>query len=386
MNLNNPRLALRRVLVLALMTAFCALVLAAAARADIERTFTIDGVGVDVTARTADRARSMAIAEGQREALTRLFDRLTLRDDAARLPVLDNPSVTNLVTALEFSNEKTSSKRYISDLTVHFSPERVRNLLRVTGIPFSETAAKPVLVLPVYEVGGLAVLWNDPNPWRDAWRRFGERGGLLPLIVPDGDLSDAALFSARDALNPDRRRLAAISDKYGVSEVLIARATQGYKSSGRAPVLKVLLQRIGNAGEVVEEWSFEGESADDRVELLQSAADSLAYSLEEEWKLQTLIEFGAEITLEATVPLGGLADWLEIQARLGQIASIRRIELMSISVLEAQVVLHFLGNPDQLILALAQSDVDLVSYEGAYSIVLAPDGVARDEPGLQDDE
>ncbi|MFQ5535637.1 MAG: DUF2066 domain-containing protein, partial [Sphingomonadales bacterium] len=361
----------------ALMTTF--------ACAGVEEIFTVTNVSVDVTAQTAARARSMAVAGGQREALAQLFARLTLREDAGRLPVLDDPSIANLVAGLEFANEKSSSRRYIADLTVRFDPDRIRNLLRVTGIPFSATPAKPVLVLPVYEAGGLTTLWDDTNPWRDAWRRHSTIQSLLPLILPRGDLQEIGMISARDVVSGNRRRLSAIASRYGVAEILIAHAKLDFAPGGRKPVVTVETTRLGTAGERTATEIFAGEDSDSHT-LLESAADALASALEEEWKLQTLIEFGAEITLEATVPLSGLQHWLEVRRRLAQIASIRRIELLSISIDEARVVLHYLGNPGQLMIALAQSDVDLVEKGETFSIVLAPSSADRTELGEGTDD
>ena len=105
----------------ALCAALWLVVAAPGAFAASDRVFTVKYVGVDVTARTAARARSLAIAEGQREALDRLFARLTLREDKDRLPLLDDTSVINLVSGLEFDDEKTSSKRYLANMTVRFN-------------------------------------------------------------------------------------------------------------------------------------------------------------------------------------------------------------------------------------------------------------------------
>ena len=357
----------------ALCAALWLVVAATGALADGNRVFTVEGVGVDVTASTASRARSLAIAEGQREALDRLFARLTLREDEDRLPLLDDASVTNLVSGLEFDKEKTSSRRYLANMTVRFNAERIRDLLRITGIPFSETMAKPILVVPVYEAAGLSVLWEDPNPLREAWREYGRRGGLLPFVVPLGDLTDVAAIGTRDALEVNRQRLAALADRYRASDILVVTGVQDYSVGGREPVLAVELRRINNAGEWALSDTFTIDGSSDPDAVIVAAVAALAGDLEEEWKLITLIEFGAEITLEARVPLVDLRYWLDVRSRLGGIAAIRRVDLLSLTINEAQIVLHYLGNPGQLMIALSQSDIDLVESDGIYSIMLARD-------------
>lgn len=357
----------------ALCAALWLVVAATAAFAGSDRVFTVEGVAIDVTASTAARARSLAIAEGQREALDRLFARLTLREDDDRLPLLDDSGVTNLVSGLEFDEEKTSSKRYLAILTVSFNAERVRNLLRITGIPFSETMAKPILVVPVYEAAGLSVLWEDPNPLREAWREYGRRGGLLPFVVPRGDLTDVAAIGTRDALEINRQRLATLADRYRAHDILVVTGVQDYSVGGREAVLAVELRRINDAGEWALSDTFTIDGSSDPEAVIAAAVAALAGDLEEEWKLKTLIEFGTEITLEARVPLLDLRHWLDVRSRLGGIAAIRRVDLLSLTINEARIVLHYLGNPGQLMLALSQSDIDLVESDGTYSIMLARD-------------
>ena len=63
-------------------------------------------------------------------------------------------------------------------------------VLRRGNVPFSETYARPLVVLPVYHEGDIAVLWDEPNPWLSAWRDLPPADGLQPLMVPLGDLSD----------------------------------------------------------------------------------------------------------------------------------------------------------------------------------------------------
>ncbi len=169
-------------------------------RAGAQEVFTVTDVRVDATAKTAAAARETALAEGERRALGRLLARLTLRADQARLPVLERSQIAALVRNFEVEEEKTSSVRYLAKLTIRFKRKALRRLLRAHDIPFAETLSKPVLVLPVYEVADALALWDDPNPWREAWARQPKRDGLVPLVVPLGDLSDIADIGAEQAL------------------------------------------------------------------------------------------------------------------------------------------------------------------------------------------
>ena len=44
------------------------------------------------------------------------------------------------------------------------------------------------------------MLWEDPNPWRAAWADRPDRGGLVPVEVPLGDLPESSLHDLHGAL------------------------------------------------------------------------------------------------------------------------------------------------------------------------------------------
>lgn len=236
---------LRRVaLVLALASTVALWTSAGGSAAAAEDVFSVAGISVDETADTASAARSRAFRSGQRAALATLLRRLTLRTDHRRLPKVKNERLNFMVQAFEVAGEKTSNVRYLADMTVTFKPGEIRRLLREADIPFAETPSKPVLVLPVQQQGGALVLWDDPNLWREAWSQLQLTGGLVPLIVPVGDLNDIVEVDATQAAEGDPLRLSAIASRYGASDVLVTVAT--LSDNGELIQIDIAAGRIGS--------------------------------------------------------------------------------------------------------------------------------------------
>lgn len=338
-------------------------------RAGAQEVFTVTDVRVDATAETAAAARETALAEGQRRALGRLLERLTLRADHARLPALEPSQIAALVRNFEVEEEKTSPVRYLARLTVRFKPGAVRGLLRSHGVPFAETLSKPVLVLPVYDMAGALALWDDRNPWRTAWARQPKRDGLVPLVAPLGDLADIADIGAEQAVRGDDARIAAIARRYGAADALVALARLRTVPLTNLPVLEVSVSRFGAVAQeetIVE--TFTAASPEGSEELLARAAEAVAVAVEENWKRDNLLRFDREGELAVAVPIEGLEDWLEVKRRLERVAFIRRSDLVYLSRGEARARLRFIGEQEQLTLALAQSD--LVLSRGATSWIL----------------
>ncbi len=347
----------RSALVVALATTVAVWTSAGGSTAAADNVFSVSGIAVDNTADTAAKARAAAFRSAQRAALTALFQRLTLRTDHARLPKVDSERVEFMVQALEVADERTSNVRYLANITVNFKPPEVRRLLREARIPFAETPSKPVLVLPVLQQGGALVLWDDPNMWREAWSELPLSNGLVPLIVPVGDLSDIADVDAAQAAEGDPLRLSAIARRYGAADVLVAVAT--VSETANAIRIDIAASQIGTptAGPIL--FNFQISDPDAIPELLVGAATGVAAALEDSWKSTNIIEFDRPGRMVLAVPLTSLEQWVSVERRLKNVAAISEVALISLTRDSAAVEISHFGDESQLAATLAQQDLAL---------------------------
>ena len=343
---------------------FLACWIAAPAHGQLKDAFEMRNVVVDVTAETATAARAQALAEGQIAAYRSLMERLTLRADRGRLPDLERSEITALVKDFEVAKEKTSAVRYIAWLNVRFKAEDVRRMLIDFDLPFAETPSKPVLVLPVYQAAGARLLFDDPNPWRDAWAARPATDGLVPLVMPMGDLKDMLAIGAEQALGGDMQRLAAVAARYGARDSLVAHGSLGVNERSGRPELEVFATRYGTLQQeqtIVNTYSAGPD--ENREALLLRAATDIARRVAENWKRDNLLQFGQSSVLAVTVPISGLGSWLDVRGRLTSVAVIDRVDLVLLSRKEVRVNLHYMGELEQLSLALAQADLVLEEDE-----------------------
>ncbi|MCH8182872.1 MAG: DUF2066 domain-containing protein [Proteobacteria bacterium] len=338
---------------------------------DEDRIFTVKDLPIDETAESAAVARDLARADGQRRALDRVLRRMVLQSDFDRIPRLEDNEISALVQAISVTDEKTSSTRYLANLTVRLKKDAVRNFLRDLSLSYAETVSKPRLVLPVYEAAGATLLWDDPNPWRSAWEtRDTDDGGAVPLILPRGDRGDLFAIGAAQVLAGDTNRLSAIARRYNVEDVLVAHAILQIDLAANVPRLNVTLREVGPAGNAVIVQSFSGVARDRIPELLVRAAAEATLRLEEDWKRDNILRFDNPDRLSVRVPIGGLEEWVDIRSRLEGSAVVRKVVLTALSRTGAQVILHYLGEPAQLVLDLSQRDLDLVESNGFWTLAL----------------
>lgn len=366
----KTRLGVHLAMGLALL-AVCA-VLSGAAQAAQPTQFEVKGVAVDVTADSAQVARVQALAEGETEAFNQLLRRLTLQAYHDRLPALSPSEITALVVDFSVTDEKASRVRYIAKLNYHFRAAGVRALLETHGIPYAETISKPVLILPVYQSAGALLLWDDPNPWRDAWRALsiggvGNAGGLVPMVLPLGDLQDVRLIGPEQAIEGDMQRLEDLAKRYDTGDVVVAHAILRMDSFGGLPELEVYLTRFGSAlQEHTMVKTFSATPGEAVPQLLNRAADALKAQVEDNWKQDNLIQAGHAQVLPIQVRVNSLRDWVSVQSRLNGVAIIRRMELVLMRRDQVRVNLHFIGDAEQLALSLDQADLVLWEEAGNW--------------------
>lgn len=335
-----------------------------------EEVFTVSKVAVDVTATTAAAARERAIQEGQRQGFMRLVARLVPASNVPRLPRLSDAAVADLVRDFEIADEKTSPVRYIADLTIRFKPTQVRALLRGSGIPFSETPSRPVLVLPVFDPGTGPKLFED-DPWHQAWSRRAPGGGLVPYVLPRNDADDIATVSADEAVAGNESQLKAIAARYGVTDILVAIGRLKPDEASGLDALSVSAQRFGTT-ETEENFvaTFAPEAADGPNGIFDRAAEAIDRHVQEGWKQATVLHFNSEQEVSARVPLGSLDRLTTVLHGLEGLAPVERVDLLRFNRDEAEVRLRFLGDENQLALLLAQRG--LVLSRDPSGFVLRP--------------
>lgn len=351
----------------------------AAARAAEADAFTVNGVQVDVTADSSAAARDQAIVQGQRKAFDQLLGRLAAPEDIARLPKLSDAEVTDLVSAFEVESEHVSTVRYIGSLTFHFRGSEVRRFLEGNSASIAETVSKPVLVVPVLTSRSGSVLWEDGNGWLAAWANRPPRSELVPLKAPLGDLDDVATIDAKQALAGDASRFAKLAARYGTGDTIVAEARLP-DSGGK---LRIHVVRYGPSGA--------RDSFDDQVATTDAGADAaypeaverLAARIQEGWKQQNLVDTSVEQTLDVIVPIQQLSDWVQVQQRLRDVATLRRTDLIYLTRHEGRLNLVFAGDQAQLVRALSQRDLSLT--QGSAGWVLVPEGQPGAAPPAQTD-
>lgn len=337
-----------------------------------DSAFTVAGVKVDVTADSAATAREQAFAQAQQQAFRELANRLLPEGEAATLQIPDTATISTLINDFEITEERLSTVQYVGTYTFRFNEKAVRNFFGGSGLSYTDVSSRPVLVLPYYQWGSRTVLWGPENPWLAAWARAEERPGLVPIVVPIGDVQDVADIGDSEALTYDPGSLARLTERYGAGEalVLIAAPVWGadQPETQTPAALSLLAYSTANGTpEMAQNFRVEAQEADHPEMLFDRAVAEAQKMLQQDWKNKTLVNGGEDNSLQARVRFESMAEWVETQKKLRRVQGVLDIKLLSLKSDQAHVELHFKGGEDRLRLALQQADMTLTQPQANFS-------------------
>ncbi|MBO22729.1 MAG: hypothetical protein CMM26_10235 [Rhodospirillaceae bacterium] len=330
----------------------------AAQKSALEDIFVVRDVILDERAETAAAARTQALAKGQREAFRRLEARLIRSVHRGLAESVDADTLRFLVDAIQIDDEKTSNVRYLANLTVEFKPDAVRNLFRFLGVPFAELRSRPLTVAPVLARVDRYILWDDPNPWREAWRNDPEGAGLVPMLAPIGDLSDLAGLSVDQAVAGEPEALAQLAARYGARGVLVAIANVFETEPGilRTDVVTV---PVGLPEMAPFSISVVGIDGDGEAGLFARAVGEIREVVEDEWKAANAITSSEISRVRAAVPISDLKNWVDVRVRIALVPAVTNVQVVALTATAAEVEIDHRGDLTRLIRSFERFDLIL---------------------------
>lgn len=342
-----------------------AITLSAAAWAGQE-AFTVRDLRADITAESASEARDKAFAQVHREAFDILAQRLVADGDYNRIPQLDDDVIMSLTRDFEIMNEQLSSVRYVADFVVTFDEARVRRHFERSGVRYtSYQDTQPVIMIPLFAAGAAGEktnLWDFPNPWRAAWRLNNLRKGLVPIVVPAGDLDDMRDMKGANALSASPETLERMMERYGATDVLMAHVkSQAPKEDG---TLDLEVTIYGTGGSKPHHWKSLAVSGKGNEAYMEAVKDVRKF-VAQSWKRKALKDpdvSGGSIRVVAHP--SNLSDWAEMQNALKAAGGTLRYKVVSLRPGRVELDLMFSGSEGRLRSALNQGGLDIKGGNG----------------------
>ena len=350
------------------LAAACVAVPIAAQESETERLFTVFAVEMDVTAATAAQARRIALKRARQQAFERLVGKIASPDALGVLPSISGEMLEQIVRAVQISNERSSSTRYLAEIDVTFSPPAIRGLLSDAGVAFTESLGGPYLLLPLYRVGGQLRLTGE-HPWARAFEDAEIRNRLIRYRFPEAGIRTRTLLSPLRLDGASPATLAEIARRFDVSDTLLAVARPAIDFATGRLAVEFRGSTGPEAGIEVQGRVIAGAEEDLPI-LLERAADRILAAVDTAWKERTLISDQQRHRIEILAPVRHLEDWIALRKRLESVPVLRNAEIVRISLPLSRFVIDYVGSMEQLRLGLEQAR--LVLDERGERYILRP--------------
>ena len=369
--------------------------------------YAIDTIMVDETAASEVEAKDIGIAKAKQEAFTQLINRLTEvgmagavdeqgpieepTSEPAPAPALPDGAVVTpapqpitmpdperlefLIRDMAIANERFGGGRYLADVSVRFQANEVNRFLQRSQAAYLSSPSPRAVILPLFaDATGAVMLWDETNPWLDAWLRTDGRRPVVPYTVPLGDLSDIGAIDAARLVAVDAAAINAIAARHRAGAVVIPLAsldptgnieveitTYGTGWPAEPERLRLMARELTPlAGALYEEDT--SVSGTELGPQLHAAAIEITKLLDRRWKAANMLRFDEEATsLVARAPLTGLNDWLSVRSSLDSISAITEWRLAELNTDYAMVSINYVGDEVRLSQAFARLNLSLLA-------------------------
>lgn len=346
-----------KLFLLAILLLVAGRVAPAAYAADPAAVYTVGGIAVETKAPSLQDAREQAFLDGQKQGLRTLLERLTPSNDHASLPDVTGVEAARMVESVAVDSEKAGGNRYLATLTIRYHPQSVQQFLSERGILWNDAQRPRAVIVPLYRANGTTVLWEDPNPWKQAWDALRTEPPLTPIVVPAGDLMDVQALTVTQAEAPDAAALLRLANRYQatLADVLIAEPVAG----AAQPTVTVTRISITDTG-VERADPLTVEAADGQV--LPRAVQAALAALGTGWRAGAAGEAAAsapEATLRLWMPVTGLQDWMQRRETLYSVPNVRSVDVLALAPNRVDVNLRYAGTEQELNAALRAAGLQL---------------------------
>ncbi|MCK5373728.1 MAG: DUF2066 domain-containing protein [Alphaproteobacteria bacterium] len=330
--------------------------------------FVVEGIRGDVTADDAVNAQEQAFWQAQLRAFDILANRLVSETDAPSMVRPDASMIASMIKDYEVSNEQISAVRYVGDFTFRFDPKSLSNYFSITGVQYTDTRSKPLLILPIFQKNGRNTIWGDENIWLRSWASTTFPTALVPVEVPIGDLDDVADINDDNVLRFERKSLDRMLLRYNAKEAAIMIALPDKTLEARtleqnaAGLLQVSIYRTDRgSAEYVSDFCLKPE-AEESVEKFYKRAMLRGFqALQKNWKRRTAASAAQSRLYYVRMPVNGLGELVEAQDVLRTLPGLNAVSVVSVKPVEVRLLLTFRGDETRLREALRSGSSYLLS-------------------------
>ena len=182
---------------------------------------TVKDIYIEFNLNKNEDYRKKALNSAYKIAFLRYLNWITLEQKEEIVKISDSIIVKDFVSGYSIDSEKFKKNKYSALISVNFEKKKIIDFLEDKAIKYSFRAGPKTLILPLMNFNNRLILWDDPNPWFEAWLSRPLDPNLNKFLLPAGEVDDLIILSAKDAKNLQYYKLKNISIKYDAKKILV---------------------------------------------------------------------------------------------------------------------------------------------------------------------
>ena len=330
-----------------------------------EEKYSVNDVFVEIELVQNEDNRKEAIFKAYEIALSRYLEWITLlsRDELEK--EVSNINAESLTAGYSIENEKFSKTTYSALITVKFDKTKIENFLKEKEIKYYLGLGSKTLLIPLIKFEDRIILWDDPNPWFEAWIKRPLDSNLTEFILPVGDIEDLIILSAEDVDNLAFSKIKNLSYKYDASNLLIL--TLEVKKTNTKFNLK-LDATNGLTGDsiVLNAFNYNNDLSFD--ENLFRLANNFARHYDDLWVKKNINKIDLQVKIKLNIKFANFSDWNNLKKLLINADSFSKLEIVRLTKETATVKINLLSKID-LISSLEEMQYKVVQNEYEWEII-----------------
>lgn len=354
--------------------------------APADAAFTIANYPVDAVDANAVAAKEKALSDGQTAAFRALLKRIVPVTAYKQLARLSQIRASELVSGVSVRSERNSATQYLASLDFTYQAEAVRGLLQSHGIPFVDTQAPKIALVPVLKAadGSYTSAGGD---WLTAWKGLDLEHTLTPAGIEE--LKAVVHKDTVDmVVRGDEGGQRILAGEYGSEAVVLAIAEPdaaagkyhvtlaGQDGAGAFTLKRSYRANDGDMAYAAElaavvslgilEGRWKAVRAPQAVAGLPSAMPADMSAPAPVWSANTAPASGEQIRLGAQ--FASLAQWNEMRTQLLDTPGVENLEIATVSASNAELTLSYPGGARALANALGSRGLRLLDSGAGWML------------------
>ena len=275
--------------------------------------YTVKDIYIEFNLNKNEDYRKKALNSAYKIAILRYLNWITLEQKEEIVKIIDSIIVKDFVSGYSIDSEKFKKNKYSALISVNFEKKKITDFLDDKLIKYSLQAGPKTLILPLMNFNSRLILWDDPNPWFEAWLSRPLDPNLNKFLLPAGEVDDLITLSAIDAKNLQYYKLKNISIKYGAKKILVLIVNVNKKQNDYTLDLKVF------NGLEQKEVSLEGFNflpSDDLNKDLLKLANQFSFYYDDLWVKKNIDKNNLKSRWVVEIRFTKFNQWIKFKKKL----------------------------------------------------------------------